>query len=135
MLSIGWAKKLPQRKVNACHPRDPCNILSRALGSNLHASAPTRTLIDDSGVIPFLCGLDSHGDVESKGSWNDGSQRPTDLLPIIQRQCLIFVKAFVLNSSPLIHYKEDLNVHNGGYVYGYRLETRSGRLRLIFRWK
>jgi hypothetical protein len=69
------------------------------------------------------------------GTMEANVQAKTDLLPIIQRQCLIFVKAFVLNSSPLIHYKEDLNVHNGGYVYGYRLETRSGRLRLIFRWK
>ncbi|KAG7350875.1 retinol dehydrogenase [Nitzschia inconspicua] len=76
MLSIAWAKKLRHCKVNACHPGDPCTVLSRALGYNLYASVPTRQFIDRSGVIPFLCGLDPSGDVISTGSWYDGSKEP-----------------------------------------------------------
>lgn len=81
MLSVGWAKRLASKsvKVNACHPGDPCTVLSRALGYNLYASAPTRNFIDRSGVIPFLCGFSSSSEseaVQTSGKWYDGSQSP-----------------------------------------------------------
>lgn len=85
MLSVGWANRLAGGgnngtlkacKVNACHPGDPCTVLSRALGYNMYASAPTRSFIDQSGLIPSLCGLGKSDVPRSNGAWYDGSLRP-----------------------------------------------------------
>jgi NAD(P)-dependent dehydrogenase (short-subunit alcohol dehydrogenase family) len=71
MLTVGWSDRLQNNiKINSCHPGDPCTFLSKALGYNMYASAPTKNMIDRS-VIPFLCGLDVE-DVTTTGAWYDG---------------------------------------------------------------
>lgn len=76
MLSAVWAKRLEGKAlVNACHPGDPCTTLSKALGYNLYASAPSKNSIERS-CIPFLCGFGKHK-VATSGGWYDGDTHPS----------------------------------------------------------
>lgn len=70
MLSKLWSEKLPGVKMNSCHPGDPKTTLSKDLGYNLWASAPTRTLIEQSTPIPLLCGF---GKPVGTGGWYEGT--------------------------------------------------------------
>jgi NAD(P)-dependent dehydrogenase (short-subunit alcohol dehydrogenase family) len=79
MLTREWAKRLQHSRnsttlVNACHPGDPCTTLSKHLGYNLHASAPSRQMVDSSTPLPFLCGFgnSSSRKINVTGRWFDG---------------------------------------------------------------
>ena len=69
MLSKLWSEKLPDVRMNSCHPGDPKTTLSKDLGYNLWASAPTRTMIEQSTPIPLLCGF---GKPVGTGGWYEG---------------------------------------------------------------
>ena len=70
MLSKLWSDKLPNARINACHPGDPCTTLSKDLGYNLWASAPTRNMIESSSPIPILCGFGPKP--VGTGGWYEG---------------------------------------------------------------
>ena len=71
MLSKLWSEKLPNARINSCHPGDPCTTLSKDLGYNLWAPAPTRNFIEGSTPIPMLCGLESKS--VGTGGWYEGT--------------------------------------------------------------
>jgi len=71
MLSKLWSDKLPNARINSCHPGDPCTTLSKDLGYNLWASAPTRNMIERSTPIPTLCGFGPKP--VGTGGWYEGS--------------------------------------------------------------
>ena len=75
MLTKIWSEKLVQNAfVNSCHPGDPCTTLSRALGYNLWASAPSRNMVEEGSPIPHLCGFGS-SPLTTTGGWYDGGGR------------------------------------------------------------
>lgn len=71
MLSKLWSERLPNARINSCHPGDPKTKLSKDLGYNLWASAPTRNMIEQSTPIPMLCGFGSKP--VGTGGWYEGS--------------------------------------------------------------
>lgn len=71
MLSKVWSDKLPNARINTCHPGDPCTKLSKDLGYNLWASAPTKDMIERSTPIPLLCGFGPKA--IGTGGWYDGT--------------------------------------------------------------
>lgn len=70
MLSKLWSAKLPNARINSCHPGDPCTTLSKDLGYNLWASGPTRNMIESSSPIPNLCGFGPK--LVGTGGWYEG---------------------------------------------------------------